>query len=286
MGLLDELKEKADQLRSHSAQLAATEAELSAFYQAQLKPKMYQAYNFAQQLVDHLNLVNEAIPVSYPLLPDDTALDCLQQDYSVLVDSRDEPTHLEVRCKAIVPTPVELQIKGKAEVLRYSHLLDSYQLRYQRTDSKDERLEIVSSRFKIIGPIPIRLAIKAHTETRSLEVLLRNISGAGVTAKRVLPEKFTDDFLDRLGRYLLRQPVDLFSSELSEDARQRLRERLKQKREVEAREHRALEVQRAALAQAEHENRPAAKLSKAVQKAGKQIRKRLTRIAGGKDAAD
>lgn len=278
MGLLDELREKAEEQRTQSERLAALEAELADFYREELRPRMHQAYNFFQQLVEHLKEVNEECTADYALLPEDGQVTCLQSDYSIIIDSSEEPTQLELRCKAHLPEPIEFDIKGKAEVLRHSKLLDKFDMKYERTDSKDARFDLASARFKVIGPIPIRVAIKANLENKNLSVIFRNFDASGVKSARIVPSKFNDDFLDTLGRYVLRQPVNLFGGELSKEARRKLREKLELQREEEARERRALEAERAALEKFEYENRTSVKLARAVSSATDKLKSQLARL--------
>ena len=277
MGLLDELKEKAEEKRSQSEQLAALEAEAANFYRDQLQPRMYLAYNFFQQLVDHLKVVDETCQVAYPLLPDDGTATCEQRDYSIIIDSRDEPTQLELRCKAHLPQAIEFDIKGKNDVLRHSQLLDKFDMKYERTDSKDARFDLEGAHFKLIGPIPVRVAIKANLENKNLSVIFKNFETPGIKSARVIPGKFNEEFLDKLGRYILRQPVNLFSGELSEEARRKLREKLEQQRQEEERERRALEAERLAQEQAEYEARATVKLSRAVNSATDKLKARFLR---------
>ncbi len=271
MSLLDELKAKADERRSDDELEAARLADQAAFYQAELQPRLLKAYSFLKELCDHLKVLDEPCPVSYPLLPDEQHLSLLQENYSVSVDSRQEPTQIELRCHARFADPVEYEIQGKQLVERQRKLLDSYDLKYECTERKDDRFEIESAAFKLIGPMPVKAVIVADSEHRRLNVHLRNFEQAGIKTTALLPTKFDDNFLDQLGRFILRQENNLFTTELSEEARRRLQEKLALQREEEERARRVIEAEREALAKAEYERRPSVRLTRALHAAAKRI---------------
>lgn len=277
MGLLDELKAKADERRSDAELEAARLADQAAYYQSQLLPRMLQAYTFFQELSTHLKVVDETCSVSYPLLPEDKTLTLQQGDYSVAIDSRHQPVQLELRCKAVLSESVSYDVKGPQNVLRHGKLLDHYGLKYERTERKDERFDIDSATFKLIGPLPIRVVIVADSEAHCLSLHFRNFEQAGVKTINVKPDKFDGDFLDNLGRFVLRQQNNLFTTELSDDARQKLQDKLAQQREEEARARRVIEAEREALAKAEYERRPAVRLSRAMQAAAGKLKSRLNK---------
>ena len=275
MSLLDELKAKADERRSDAELEAAKLANQAEFYQLQLLPRMLQAYTFLQELTAHLKVVDETCAVHYALLPDEKTVTLQQGDYSVAIDSRQEPTQLELRCKAHLPEPVTFDVKGKQEVLRHGQLMDRYGLKYERTERKDERFDIDSATFKLLGPLPVRVVIVADSENRCLSLHLRNVDQAGVKTVNIAPEKFDENFLDRLGRFVLRQQTSLFSTELSEEARQKLQDKLAAQRKEEERARRLIEEERAALAKAEYESRPSVRISRAMQSAADKLKAKL-----------
>lgn len=277
MSLLDELKAKADERRSDAELEAARLADQTAYYQSQLLPCMLQAYTFLQELTAHLKIVDDRCDVAYPLLPEDATITLQQGDYSVAIDSRQEPTQLELRCKAHLPEPVTFDVKGPAEVQRHKQLMDRYGLKYERTERKDDRFDIDSATFKLIGPIPVRVVIVADSENRCLGLHFRNVEQAGVKTVNITPDKFNDEFLDRLGRYILRQQANLFSTELSDEARQKLQEKLAKQREEDERARRVMEAERAALAKAEYESRPSVRLSRAMQSAADKLKAKLNK---------
>lgn len=277
MSLLDELKAKADERRSEAELEAARQASEADHYRSQLLPRMLQTYSFLQELTAHLKVVDETCAVTYPLLPENKTITLYQGDYSVAIDSRQEPTQLELRCTATLSEPVTFEVKGKQEVLRHSQLLDRYTLKYERTEHKDDRFNIDSATFKVLGPLPLRVVIVADSGNRCLSLHFRNFDQAGVKTVNITPDKFDDTFLDRLGRFVLRQQTSLFSTELSEDARQKLQDKLAKQREEEERARRVIAEERAALDKAEYESRPSVRLARGLQSAADKLKARLNK---------
>jgi hypothetical protein len=271
MSLLDELKAKADEHRTDTEIEAARLADQAAHYQTQLLPRMVQAYSYLKELTEHLSVVDETCPADYPLLPAGKPITLQQGDYSVAIDSRQRPTQLELRCGATLAESIYYDIKGKKQVEQQQKLLNGYGLKYECTERKDDRFEIESAGFKLIGPLPIRVVLLADSEERCLTLHLRNIDRAGITSVNLAPSKFDGDFLDRLGRFILRQQSNLFSIELSKEARKKLHDKLSEQRAEEERARRVLEAKREALAKAEHDSRTTVKLSRAVKSAARKL---------------
>ncbi len=277
MSLLDELKAKADERRTDAELEAARLEEQAAFYQAELLPRMLATYNFLKEFSAHLNVVDEPCELSYPILPEEKAVTLYQGEYSVAIDSRQEPTQVELRCTATLPEAVTYEIDGKQLVERHRKMLDTYGLKYECTERKDERFELASAGFKLIGPLPVRVVFVADSASRCITVHLRNIDQAGVKTLNLSTSKFDDNFLDRVGRFVLRQQSTLFTAEISDEARRKLQDKLAEQREEEERARRVLEAERAELEKAKFESRASVKLSRAVQSAASKLKARLSK---------
>lgn len=229
MGLLDDLRNQAEGKRSAEEEEAARRAEREQYYQEKMLPRMIKAYQFFNEFVEHLNYIQLKTIINYPLLPDGAPQSLRQEGYKVVIDSSKALKRIDFSMEGVLDAPVPFEIFGKDAVLKHADRIERYSFRHDRKDKKDPTsMELVAAKFTLLGPLPLKITVEANVDTSQIIVTVRNFKEPGFTKYNLTVEQFSDEFLDQLGKFVLRQEDRLFgkSEELSEEARKKLRDRM------------------------------------------------------------
>ena len=255
MGLLDDLKNQAESEKVSEEENASRQAEGEQFYQEELRPRMLKVFQFFNQLIAHLNALKMETIVEYPLLPGGNLQKLRQEGYKVLIDSSKAPKKIDFTMECVLETPIEFEIEGGGAVQSHADFLQRFAIRHERNDKKGPGQQTVSAKFILHGPIPVRATIEADVEAAGLRLTIRNFTQPGYIKYPLKIEQFTDAFLDKLGGFIIRKDANLFGSQkISEEARQKLREKILAEQQMRDQEMVEVEKRREAEEAAEKDN--------------------------------
>ena len=265
MGLLDDLRTQAEGQRAEEQADAQRRAQQEAFYREHIQPRMVAAFQFFNELVEHLNYVKMETLAYYPILAEGRLHPFRQQDYTVVIDSSSALKQIDFTFQGILDAPVVFEMFNKDAILTHSDRLDRYYIKYDRKDKKNAELELESAKFIIEGELPLKVSIQADVEQGLVKIGARNFQQPGYQFYRLKPDQFDDAFLDQLGKYILRQEESLFGEEaMSDEARKKLRDRLIVEKRIREQELREAEARRKAEEEALKQNSPTEQIKKAV----------------------
>lgn len=246
MGLLDELRNQSDNQRAAEEAEAAGIANREQYYEQQILPRMVKAYQFFKELVEHLNYINLDTMVNYPIMADGHFKPLRQQDYKVVIDSSKTLKQIDVTFQCVLDSPVSYEMYHPDGIRNTTERLDRYYIKYERKDKKNQQMQVILSRFTVEGPLPLKVGLAVDVEKSEIKLLLRNFVEPGTEQHILKAEQLDEAFLDRLGKYILRQERHLFgatatasTTTISDDARERIRQQVlaeQQQREQELRE--------------------------------------------------
>ena len=228
MGLLDDLRTQTQGRREQEEADAALTAQREQYYRDEIQPRLTKAYQFFMELVEHLNYIKPDTRVNYPLLPDGMPVTLLQGDYSVVIDSSQALKRLDINFQCTLEKPIEFEIYGREAMLRHADRLDRYYIKYERKDYKDTNLDLLGAKFKVEGPLQLKIVIIADVEKGAIQLVLRNFSDPGMSRYTVQTNEFDDAFLDRLGQVMLRKLDKLFTLAIDDDAKEVIRRKLQE----------------------------------------------------------
>lgn len=248
MGLLDDLRNQKESREAREAREKARQARLLEAYREEIHPRMLDAYRYLSELADHLNYLKPRTVARYPLLPGGRELEFLQSDYKITIDNAEEIRSINLRCVCSLPKKVRFEMEGQERILSQTELLDRYKLKYYRKDRKDDDYELIATEFVLEGPININVSLEGDVENTAINLYLRNIDKAGTTRHVLKARHVTDEFLDKLGKFLLRESDKLMELEISEEEKQRIREKVEAERQQRLRELEEAERQAAEAA--------------------------------------
>ena len=226
MGILDDLKSQSEAQKAKEAKEKQEQENLLKIYQESLHPKMLQLYKFLNEFVEHLNYIKTETPVSYPVNPDTSKLEFKQEDYKVTIDSANEVKEINLRFNCTLNVPVIFEVENSERILRYTDLLQSYRIDFDRTDNKNSNYELISAKFKIVGPIPVNVILQGDVASSSIHLILNNFEKPGFSKHTYKERHITDEFIDDLGKFILRQNPQFLKLDIADDHKEKIRQNI------------------------------------------------------------
>ena len=230
MGLLDDLKNQANDQRAKEQREKERWDALERTYQDEIHPRMTEVYQYLNELVDHLNYLKPETVAHYPVLPQGKPCRFRQQDYTLTIDSTRQIKNITLSCKAELSEPVLFNIEGREKVLQHRELLDSFKLRHDRKEYKDDNYELLATDFKLEGPISISVYFVGDIENSAVNLFMSNFEQPGVVKYVLKARHLNREFLDKLASYLLRKDDQFLNLDISDDHKQTIRQMLEQER--------------------------------------------------------
>lgn len=244
MGLLDDLKNKAETLRAEEEQAKARPGDKTEYFEKEIHPRMKEIYGFLNEMVENLNFIKPETIVHYPIYPGGEKQAFRQGKYNLIIDSPQRITDIKLTCKAELDKPVKLRVKGEDNVKKLFDILASYKIQAKRKDFNDKSYKLTHSDISIEGPLNISVQFVATDDSSYIQLLLTNFEGPGVIKRNIEVKNVNQDFLDKLGRYILREDNKLFALDISEKDKQAIREMVEKERAK--REQEMAEIERLA----------------------------------------
>jgi hypothetical protein len=261
MGLLDDLKQQAQQQHSTGSEGGANGDD---FFRDQIKPRMVASFKYLSDLVTTLNSMSLETRVDYPFKPDGQPLTLRQQDYKIYSDDIPEPRQITFTCYCSLLAPTAYEIQGRGAEIAQSALLDRYHFKYDKQMQRDSRQQEIGAKFRLQGPLVVKLRLQFDESRGVIKLLVSNLSGPGTSQHNLKPEQLDDAFLDRLGNFILRKESALFKEEVSDDVKAMLRKKLQEEQQLREAELQQAEEIRKAQEAARRQNSTTEQLQNAV----------------------
>jgi len=226
MGLLDDLRQQADSIRDSEASQKAQQEKLDAWSKAEVRPKLTQIYSYLNELIGHLEVVQPDTPVAYPLKGYGTLEKLRQVNYKLTTDSRDDMGRVSLAFACIGKGDVNFNVEGKPQVERLREFLNSCKMPFTSREYRDDRHNLVSALFNVEAKVPVLFNFELADDKVTINLTIRNFEGLGSHLYRLQPEMINEQLLDQMGRYLLRADNHFVRLDITDEDRDKLRERL------------------------------------------------------------
>lgn len=223
MGILDDLKNQSDVQKNAEEQEKQRQAELLKFYRNNIHPKMLQLYTFLNEFIEHLNYIKKETKALYPINPDNSMQKFAQEDYKVTIDSATEVKEINLRFNCTLEEPLIFELENSERILRFTDVLHSYRIEFDRTDNKDSNYELISSKFKVIGPVPVNIIFHGDIATSSINLILSNFEKPGASKHTFKERHVTEEFIDEFGKFILRQNPEFLKLEIEDEHKEKIR---------------------------------------------------------------
>lgn len=236
MSLLEQLRQEAEQRRQIEAALQREQERKNRYYREAILPKMIETYNYLDELVKTINYLDRDIRADYRL-PGVCEFNGLRQsNYRLSVDSTAAMKRITLSFECKGESESHLTVSGDRLIEQQVSQLLAYKLVFSQklnTDTEDRRKETT---FTIKHYVPVAMIVEANEENSVITVRVHNLPSLGVSRQTFKPEQFSFDFIDRLGRFVLRMDDKFLRQEISPEKLKEIRRKLIREEKRRARE--------------------------------------------------
>jgi len=231
MGVLDQLRQEADQKKSAEQRVDNQDEYKEQSYKTQILPKMQQVFKYMQELVAHLNYLDVPIQIEnysdrFPKLGT-----LKQQDYKINTDGYggfsdlDKLMQINVTFYCAAPGEFQYRVQTKAAIEYENAFLHSKRIPSKMLSAGAAGRED-SARFVVARKIPVRVRFEVDYEGSRIKVMINNHTNFSSYSEFWRIENINADFLDTLARYLLRKDNDFVKLDMTDAYREDLRHKL------------------------------------------------------------
>ncbi|WP_428352979.1 hypothetical protein [Methyloprofundus sp.] len=231
MGILDQLRQEADEKKSAEQQQVDLKHIQAQRYKVDVLPKMQEIFKYMQELVKYLNYLEVPVQVEdyssrYPLLGS-----LMQKDYRVSTDGFggladiDKLKHINITFYCTGEGEFEYVVRSKVDIENEIAFLHA-----KRLTSKTQRVPGHKNedalKFVVLRKIPVRLRFEVDYEKSLIKVIINNYAHFSKYTESWQVDDIDHDFLDCVTRYLLRKDSEFIKPDITDAAREALRKKL------------------------------------------------------------
>ena len=230
MGILDDLRQQADQARRDREREEARQAELGRVYQTGIRPAMLDIHKYLVDLTEQLATVNWSVSVSFEF-PGIGRVDKLEQrDYGITIDSQRNPKLIVLRFDCVARNERRYTLPSRAAMDEASQFLLSQRIAFTDWALRGGNHEITG--FLIQAKLRVRtsLAFEVDMENGGISVSALHFQGLREKRFTVRHQSINEEWLDQLGHYILRKNTVFGRLDISEEERNRIRLLLEEER--------------------------------------------------------
>ena len=235
MSLLDDLKRQAEELQNTDDQ-QASEARQEAFYQENLRPAMRSIMRYLSDLTAQLKLVDPDVRQDYTLPGIGLVKGLKQGGYIVNADSADQTKDIRLRFQCTADNEAVYAIQPKAQADETRSFLDAQTMRYAEWPIRDQTQQIVGINFQLQIRVNVILVFQADPVQGVIRMTTANFTDFGAERRIIRPESVDDQWLDKLGYYLLRKDQGIDNLDINDEHKNLIRQRLEDEKRAREQE--------------------------------------------------
>lgn len=231
MNLLDELKKQAEAKQSREQIDKQHQAELEARSRDEVLPKLAQLYSYLNELLKQVEILQADVRADYNLKGYGNLTGLRQENYELRTDSRENMNNLSLGYYCVGDDGGELkfEVETQQQVEQQKDYFKQHDLAYISRDYRDERHNITHALFSFEPRIRVTFDFQLAKDLATIMLTVRNYEGLGTNRYQLEPSRVDDDFLDELGKYILRRENSFLKLDISENFRENLRQRVANK---------------------------------------------------------
>lgn len=236
MGLLDELKNQAQELKAKEDDgQDPTQADAKPDGDAEqarrmLGPKMKALYNYFKEFNEHLNVVSPDVSGDYLLEGLGTLSNLRQGDYKLATDDPKSIQKFTFHWSCSGSGRQEFKVTNPILAEKHRENLWNLNLRFNKRDLQRGAGAV----FVVEAFVPVSFEFEADPVKNVISLKLKNLGALGVVTHFYSPDKVNAELMDELAKCVLRRPNrfdELNGEKMSDTLRQQLRENLEKERE-------------------------------------------------------
>jgi len=230
MGLLDDLEQEAQRRKAGLDDIERERQERERVYKSVIDPGMQALFEYLSKLTQNLAYLKPRLAARYELSGYGVVVAYPEHDYEIKATSQPHSREIVLHCTLAVATdecPV-VEAVGGAKVKALSAIFQKHRLAGMGESKKDDTGETTSASFRARGKVPLTATIAAEAATAQVRLNFTNFDGLNSVSKLVGAAQFNEQLFDEIGRYIAREPSNLFKEELPDDYRRQLQHKIQQ----------------------------------------------------------
>ncbi len=234
MSLIDQLEQQARERRERELEESNQATEQSEFYKTHTAPAMRNTFEYLKKLSQHLDFLDHAQTVDYhiPHYGDVTAN--VDAEFTVsLSTEKGRRSKIKVVATGHIDKSKSPEVtlnQQQADVL--DQFIRDYSLHGEKRLVKSSSAEIVGATYRIHGKILLQGTIRAQFDEEHIEMEFVNYGGLNHHRRRADPRHVNDEFLDKLGKFLIGEDLSLFSETLPSSVRSEIQQKIRKNHEA------------------------------------------------------
>ncbi len=228
MSLLDQLERQARERREQEERDEALRSERRDFYRTHTAPAMRKIFDYLKTLSSHLKYLDQTSQKHYTIPQYGQVTATIDPDIKVRLS-----TEKGVRSEILILATGRIDERSSQRVTvnaQQAEALDQviidHSFSARKRVHKNAEGEVVGGTYRIVGEFLLRGTIQARVESPEIELELSNFVELGIQRRKIRADQIDDEFIDRLGRYLVGNDQSLLRDDVSGDYRDRIQRRL------------------------------------------------------------
>lgn len=223
MGILDDLRQQADQVRQDKEREEARQAELERTYQTGIRPAMLTIHQYLVDLVEQLAAVTWSVNLDFDFPGIGRVEKLEQRDYNISIDSQRNPKAIILRFDCVAPEEKRYTVATKPATDEACQFLLVQKVRFTDWALRDANREIIGYVIQAKLRVRTTLAIDADLENGGICVTSYNFDSVVEKGFQTSHTNVNEEWLDQLGHYILRKNTGFGRLNMSEEERRRIR---------------------------------------------------------------
>lgn len=267
MGLLDDLEQEAQRRKAGVDDQDRAKQEREAAYRTQLEPGMAALHEYLSKLTQNLAFIKPKKPFRYALPGYGDLVLQVEHEYDLKIQS--QPASKEIKLSFPCPIQTEecpnVEVIGSTKIKTVAGAFQRFHIGGVTVTKKDGNGEALAANVRARGRVVLSAVFSADADSGVVRLQFANFDQlGGQQTKTVTPDQFNEALYDEIGRYIAREPNNLFREALSDDYRKQLRTKVQQEEMKRRWEAQMAQRQRDELAEMERQQGLAGKLTKVV----------------------
>jgi hypothetical protein len=231
MGLLDELKQEAESLKTRDDEDIQETPQMDVeAVRRQLEPKMKALYKYFTEFCEHLNVVTPDVSGDYLLEGLGTLSNLRQGDYKLATDEPNSIQKFTFHWSCSRQGRQEFKIDNPIIAEKHRETLWNYNLKFNKRDLQNGAGAV----FVVEAFVPVTCEFESDPDKNVIRMKLKNLGALGIVNHAYPPDKVNEELMDEFAKLVLRRPNrfdELSGEKMSDTLRQRIRESVEKERE-------------------------------------------------------
>jgi hypothetical protein len=230
MGLLDDLEQEAQRKKAGLDDVEREKAERERVYKTVLEPAMKALHEYLVKLTDNLKFLKPKSVARYEVNGYGAIVANAEHDYELAVNSNLHSKEIVLNCNLLIDTEQcpSVEVQGASKVKALNAVFQKLRLAGLHDFKKDDSGEMVFATFRPRGKIPLNATMFADETSATVKLTFTNFDALN-TLSRVIPAaQFNEQMFDEIGRYIAREPSNLFKEDLPDEYKKQLQQKIQQ----------------------------------------------------------